>query len=620
MSGNLLQEIDLTELTEEYGFFYCDSMALDGEGNIYIAMDDTIYWYGADGTRKEDITLGDSYSWAYFQSMAATENGTVLVGCIYDSDDGSTDLAGYKLENGTLTDMNIADLSVNNAMQLSTGSGDTVLCNDGTYLYSIDTTTGEMTKLLSWLDADINGGSVQGVVADGEDTVRVVLSSYSRIDSNFTFELGTLTKTPAEELPERTILTLGAVYLDSTVEDAVIAFNRKSDTYRITLVDYNSYNTDEDYSAGANQLDKDIISGACPDILCLGDTDGSVRKYISKGVLADLTPLIEADQDFSLDDLLSGPLQSFRSDGKLYGMPYSYDLITLLASKKLVGDLDSWTYQDMTEIVDSLGEDVTILEGVIQTELLTTLARYNMDEFVDYSNATCNFETEDFETLLSLCARLPEDYDYYSSDDDVVVYTDPYQEVQSGDTLATTHWISGSYGIQEMYAYNVDNGFTVIGYPTSGGSGAVLNIYGSLGISAKSTHQEGAWEFIRTMLDDSVQLEQWELPVTVSAMDQILAETMEQPSYVDEDTGETVYYDNSFWIGETEYTMEPLTEAQAEAFKELVNGATTAGNYDEDLMTIITEEAAAYFAGDKTAAEVASLIQSRATIYLGETS
>ena len=46
-----------------------------------------------------------------------------------------------------------------------------------------------------------------------------------------------------------------------------------------------------------------------------------------------------------------------------------------------------------------------------------------------------------------------------------------------------------------------------------------------------------------------------------------------------------------------------------DAFRDYVNGAAVAGSYDEDIMNIITEEAAAYFAGDKSAAEVADLIQ-----------
>ena len=120
------------------------------------------------------------------------------------------------------------------------------------------------------------------------------------------------------------------------------------------------------------------------------------------------------------------------------------------------------------------------------------------------------------------------------------------------------------------------------------------------------------------MLSDDFQNEQWNLPVTVSAMDKILAEAMEKEYYMDGD--EKVYVDSVGYIGNTEYPMKELTQEQADSFKDYVNGATVVGNYDSDIMEIVTEEAAAYFAGDKTADEVAKLIQNRVSIYLGETS
>ena len=41
-------------------------------------------------------------------------------------------------------------------------------------------------------------------------------------------------------------------------------------------------------------------------------------------------------------------------------------------------------------------------------------------------------------------------------------------------------------------------------------------------------------------------------------------------------------------------------------------------NDSADIMTIVLEEAELYFAGEKTAEEVAELIQNRVTIYLDE--
>jgi hypothetical protein len=98
----------------------------------------------------------------------------------------------------------------------------------------------------------------------------------------------------------------------------------------------------------------------------------------------------------------------------------------------------------------------------------------------------------------------------------------------------------------------------------------------------------------------------------------MMAETMEKPYYMDGD--EKVYYDDTSYIGDTEYTLDPLTQAQLDEFKDYINGAAISGNYDSDIMNIITEEASAYFAGDKSAEEVTKLIQNRVSIYLGETS
>ena len=167
--------------------------------------------------------------------------------------------------------------------------------------------------------------------------------------------------------------------------------------------------------------------------------------------------------------------------------------------------------------------------------------------------------------------------------------------------------------------YLPENGIVRIGYPTEGGNGALLNIYGGLAISSRCKDPDGAWQFVKTMLSDQVQEDQWSFPVTVKAFDKVMEEAMKRDSYQDEN-GQTVYVDSVGYIGDVEYHTGELTQEQADAFRDYVNGAAVAGSYDEDIMNIITEEAAAYFAGDKSAAEVADLIQNRVTIYLGETS
>ena len=51
---------------------------------------------------------------------------------------------------------------------------------------------------------------------------------------------------------------------------------------------------------------------------------------------------------------------------------------------------------------------------------------------------------------------------------------------------------------------------------------------------------------------------------------------------------------------------------------DLINNTTKVLNYDEDLLNIITDEAQPFINGEKSASEVASLIQSRIKIYVNE--
>lgn len=612
MNGNVLLEIDLTEAAAEQEWFYCQYMAQDGQGNLLVASDNVILCFGPDGARKADVDMNATY----IQSMTATGSGTVLVG-YYDPDAGQMTMA--PVEEGKLG----APLEITGADDFSgsmfPGDGNTILVSNGTLLYSVDVTTGQATRLLSWLDSDINGSNISGLAANGTDKLLVLQQKYRR-EGMPTLQLGTLTKTPVEELPERTYLTLGAVWLNEELQDAVIDFNQKSDTYRITLIDYSQYNTEEDYNAGAKRLDMDVVSGNCPDLVSL--QNGHPEKYIAKGVLADLNEFIDKDDSVSLDQFLSGPLKAYEKDGKLYGIPYGFGMETVYGSYQLLGDRDGWTMEEMAQVIQGLDEDVTVYQYMDQASFLNNMVSENISRFVDYGSASCSFDSDDFKNLMAAASKLQtqEELDQYWEQQEEGVWQDEYQMIQNGAQLMTYGYISGSYEVKNLYGlYVKENGFINIGYPTDSGNGAQLNVYGGIGVSAKSAHKDGAWEFVKTTLTDEFQKELWNLPTKITAFDEIMAEAME-PDYYTDENGEKVEIESTSWIGDTEYSVPLMTQDQVDQFKEYVNGAEVTGSYDDDIYNIISEEAEAYFAGDKTADEVAKLIQNRVSIYLGETS
>ena len=69
--------------------------------------------------------------------------------------------------------------------------------------------------------------------------------------------------------------------------------------------------------------------------------------------------------------------------------------------------------------------------------------------------------------------------------------------------------------------------------------------------------------------------------------------------------------------GETEeiYAIDP---EQIDQLRELIASTDKKANYDSDIFEIVSEEAAAFFQGQKTAEDVAKLIQSKANIFVNE--
>ena len=85
-----------------------------------------------------------------------------------------------------------------------------------------------------------------------------------------------------------------------------------------------------------------------------------------------------------------------------------------------------------------------------------------------------------------------------------------------------------------------------------------------------------------------------------------------------DDNGNKVEYDETYWIGDQEIILEPLTAERAQELKDYVLSVDKLYYYDAAIVDIICEEAAPFFAGQKTAEQAAEIIQSRVQIYVNE--
>ena len=124
-------------------------------------------------------------------------------------------------------------------------------------------------------------------------------------------------------LYRKEVLVLGGEYVNSDVKTKVIEFNKSSNQYRITVKDYSTYNTNEDWTAGQTRLNSDITSGQMPDIMLLNNMS-SYGNYVSKGLLADIGELLKADEELGKLEYLQNVWDAYSVNGKLYAVISSF--------------------------------------------------------------------------------------------------------------------------------------------------------------------------------------------------------------------------------------------------------------------------------------------------------
>ena len=118
----------------------------------------------------------------------------------------------------------------------------------------------------------------------------------------------------------------------------------------------------------------------------------------------------------------------------------------------------------------------------------------------------------------------------------------------------------------------------------------------------------------------------WSLPTNRVAFETNLEKAMTPQymrnadgSFLLDENGERIEQDRLVWrLGSMTVHIKALTQEQADKILELVRTTAKVRDNDPELMTMITNEAEAFFSGQRTAEEVGQLLQSKVSIYLSE--
>ncbi len=632
-TGAEITRVDVSGLQEKAGIesMYSGGTLFDPKGNIYVSTDGKIvvldsslnvlfsvedenFWGGeltllSDGSVGTSITVRDAVNNTYTRQLrtidpAAKDWGKSyeLPRDAYDTYSGTGEYLYYYMRGETLY-------------------GRKAEAEEGA----------EDDKLLNLLDADISADQIN-FITFLEDGRAVIMAEAYGSTTGRRETLAVLTPTPRSELPEKTTLTYATMYLSQDERNRIVDFNRSGVPYRIEVHDYSEYSTEEDYQAGIKKLNTEILAGKAPDII---NTESlPLRQYGAKGILEDLWPFIENDQDIGgREGLMDRVFTAAEQDGKLYQIFDAFSIATVTGSPSVVGDRTSWTLQDLQDALAKMPEGCAVFnEYNTKSNILTLVMSMNLDSFLNWDTGECRFDSEEFKALLAFCDNFPLEYDWESSQNGD--YDEPTRIAEGRQMLVTEH-ISDFKSIQMQKAI-FGGDITYIGFPVEdGGVGSSFSVNSGLAMSASCADKEGAWTYMRQLLlpqyAGNENASHWGghngFPSNKADFQWMAEQSMIPDGYktdedgnqiLDED-GNPIEESHSSW-GINNFTIDVFATKQEEydQIMDLYNQVDRMSGSDDNVYDIVTEVSGSYFAGDRSLDDAASLIQNKVTTYVNE--
>ncbi len=450
----------------------------------------------------------------------------------------------------------------------------------------------------------------------GEDTVRSLLTKAPDID------LSTV---------ETVTLALCTSPLGNPVTDVtsrIIAWNKSHPDVRVQVLDY---------ADDPSRLFRDMEAKTVSPDLYYGMPGDMVAYLVSRHLAADLTPYLERDPLWNLDNLFGVVKNTYTHEGILYGIPQTIQVETLLGEREffddLLGENDSvtgWTYETLFEMMEAHPE--VWLDAALTAGDMNLL----LDCFIDWEAGTCDFDSDTFRRYLVRGFTMTDNMPKGGQD--------AIREGIEGEAAYQPYWDGTLPLVSRTYRrlpqlvmdaiYYGDGGGAWMGLPTRDGTGGSLlkHVAPILMISAQTEKGDLAWEFLCSAMPNPQTSRE------VMGLDQ-LSPWKHVYDMVVEYEGNMHYfvrYDGGMSGSSAPYELDPdgtyrgqpgipveFTKERTDRFRQFLDSAGEPYNVNpgvEEVMDIMEEEAGIYVAGDCTVEQCAERIQSRVGLWLAERS
>lgn len=597
--------------------------------SIYTYEGDTpsyIFNIVEDGNIVKTIDFSKDFNQEIYdmQTFFNDENGNLI--SLGSAEEGAL---VYKLDVNTyeITDMtpeNSADMDFYSYHAASDGC----LCRiDNEGIKKLNTTTFEEEDLLSFNSCNVNLYDITGysVVSVSDDCIVLTGIDYqydNYMSSISTFTITTLTKADKNPNAGKINLEIGLVdsYVNEALADAIYHYNETSTECFASVKTYNSYDrfentndmTDDEFqkaytdasAAMTNDLAIELMSGEGPDIIMDAAT---YMQLNNSDYLKDLSDVVEGLDSSSY---FMNVFDAAKTGDKIYQIPLSFDIEGIACETKYAPSNGiGFTLPEYKEFVD------TVCNG--SDPKLNSRAYYfsngiceMSDLFIDSDNNKVNFCQDAFYEFAEYCLNnVPETIDWSEYD---YVYEEKYSQDTTYATAASLYSISSFM----VLAANGDKEIGLYGVGADG-RGPSIMVYNSVAVSASCASYDGALEFINLLLGEDIQerfAKSYSNCVNIDALENASLDIIKEHN---------ADFDRQIEMGFTEeelmsWGMRRLDDSMIDDYVEVLSNGSYIAAIDPAVTSIILEEIPAYFAGQKSIEDVASIINNRAQTVLNE--
>lgn len=417
----------------------------------------------------------------------------------------------------------------------------------------------------------------------------------------------------AEVIEATTALTIYVdIYTKGSLARTISEYKRVYPEVDLNVVDLSQLDITE-YNT---KLKNEVQSGKGPDVIYVTDMSfENIYKTVNSGVFCELTPLIEADESFHLDDYHKIVMDAGVFDSKRYLMPITYATPCLMTTQSILDEtkIDRTKLTDIISIATEFDHYLSENDKRIFKEnrqWYSGLFPFLGLDFADYNDASYSLDEKLIKQAAQLFKRIyPQDK--YSSD---------------GMTYSSTfdgfYELSKKQGMFKFYNWGdigtvVNNAAALVG----AGEKPILlpiktadnklqaTVKQSVGINANSPNKKNAFGFIKVLLSDPVQNYDrytMDYPVRQESLDKRIA-------YCKGDVAET----DSTLFESDGIIMESPDQAFFDNYLAMLKGIERC-RFEDPATGILAYEMEGFYEGKKSIEECIQEAKSKLEIYVSE--